>query len=1182
MLALFIFVGSIAGIVAAVRVASLGDELRRLKSGFDALKRAVGRIEKQFGIGDETARPEKKEAPAAGKEKAVAAAVGPVEAGKAKEAAAAKPVESLKEPAAPKASKEAKAPALPAAKLKVEKEEEKAEVKVAAKRAEKAEPLIGPEAWKKFEDMVGKRWTTWVGAVVLFLGVGLFVKYAFDHGWVNETARVILGVVFGLALVGGGVRFTRRDMRALGQGVVGAGLSILYVSLFAAYDFYGLLPQPVTFILMAVVTAGGMTLAVKYDALATAFLAILGGLLTPVMLRTGVDPRDALFAYLLMLDVGVLGAALFRRWRALDVLAFVGTAAYFTLWHWKFYRPEAAAPAMLWLSAFYVVFLLQPFVYHLRKGTAIVGERFILAVSNAVGMFLMAYRILHYEHKYVLGLVVVGMSAAYLVMGSRFRKRVDEDKRSVFGFVTLSVMYLVIAFAILFDLHAVTIAWAIKAPVLLYLAYKYDYLPVRIGCLVPLVLAAGRIFTVQWPMHEAAFLPVLNRDFGTAIFVALCGWAYSIVQHWKRADSKAVERVLKICVGVASGFLALTVMHIEVWDWLGLSGRVGAARWAASLVWTVGAGGFLAAGLRLRSVEARLSGFGALAAAAYMIVWAFAPGSREGVMMFANGRLLAAVAGILMVFGYGFAYRFGKERCEEWEQEYSPLLFGLGILLAALAFSVETWQWLTFREHYYAARCVLPFIWAAAAGAHVGTGLRLRALGLRGMALLLLVTAGMMAATGYGYRHEKEVEIFLNWRFAAGLGVALMAFLHGFLLRMWSKLRAPEEEALPAVLYGAGILAMAALLTAETSLWLGAREQYYLSRSMLPFIWAAGAAAYIGTGIRLRSMALRGIAIVMMIVAGVMAAVGYGYRCEHAVTIFVNWRFAAGLGVAAVVFLHAWLLRVFRKVCDEAEEAVSILLHGVGIMALVILGSSETWLWLRAHGHEYLAGCLSPLIWVGGSAAYLVSGIRLRAATLRSAGSVVAVVAGLLALFQYAAETGVSILYLNGRFGAGAAAALMLFGAGFVLRRLKERSENERLNAKVLYGITLVFLFVLLSFETYLHFIRSIGDAERARWEAQMALSVVWGVYAAAVLLLGFWRKVRGVRLSALALFMVTALKVVLVDMAKVKEAYRIVSFVVLGVLLIGASYLYHRVEKWLEASSGVKEPEEEKEKPPE
>jgi uncharacterized membrane protein len=79
----------------------------------------------------------------------------------------------------------------------------------------------------------------------------------------------------------------------------------------------------------------------------------------------------------------------------------------------------------------------------------------------------------------------------------------------------------------------------------------------------------------------------------------------------------------------------------------------------------------------------------------------------------------------------------------------------------------------------------------------------------------------------------------------------------------------------------------------------------------------------------------------------------------------------------------------------------------------------------------------------------------------------------------------------------------------------------------------------------------------------------VWGVYATALLAVGFRGRNRPLRLVGLALFGLTALKLVLVDMAEVKQIYRIVSFLVLGLLMIGASYLYHRVEKWLDESLG-------------
>ena len=133
---------------------------------------------------------------------------------------------------------------------------------------------IDREQWVKLEEKLGKQWMTWVGAVVLFLSAGFFVKYAFEHGWLTEWGRVILGVIAGIVVIILGERFLRRKMISLGQGLVGTGLAILYVSLYAAYGFYELLPQPIIFILMVLIVACGMVLAVIHDAIAISFLAL--------------------------------------------------------------------------------------------------------------------------------------------------------------------------------------------------------------------------------------------------------------------------------------------------------------------------------------------------------------------------------------------------------------------------------------------------------------------------------------------------------------------------------------------------------------------------------------------------------------------------------------------------------------------------------------------------------------------------------------------------------------------------------------------------------------------------------------------------------------------------------------------------------------------------------------------
>lgn len=916
-----------------------------------------------------------------------------------------------------------------------------------------AEPLLprfDRESWAKLEQKLGTEWITWVGAVVLFLAAGLFVKYAFDHKWLGPWARVILGVVAGIAVVAAGERFIRRKMRAFGQGLIGTGLAILYVSLYAASGLYHLLPHSATFALMVLVTTGGMVLAVVHDAIAVSFLAVLGGFLTPVLLRTGQDAREALFSYLLLLDVGVLGVAFFKRWRALDVLAFTGTVALFTGWYIQFHDAAtySMVPTLLWLGAFYVVFLVQPFVYHLRLATPIVGERFFLAVTNAMGMFGGAYTVLHPAHKHTLGFIAIGMSVSYLILGTLTRKRIKSDERAVFGFTALSVALLTIAVPIHLDFHGVTIAWAIEAPLLLYLAYKYDYFPVRAGCLIPLALAAGRIFTTHWPLHSEAFTPLLNTNFATAIFVALAGAAYAVVHHIQKKNSTHPDRILKIATAIASAFLALVVTHIEIWQWLQLSDRDQLVRWSAALVWVLGAAGFLAAGFKLRSEHARASGFVALAIAGALCVWDYAlPFTKDFSIVF-NGRFIASLAAIAVVFAYAVAYLRFQEICLPVEKRLVNILFGIGILLLAVLSSVESHQWLVLNDYHYAARCLLPFLWVAGTAGSLFAGIKLRSVGLRTMGLAMLAIAGILAALGYRHRIDSDYLLLLNWRFIAALATTLM------------------------------------------------------------------------------------------------------------------------------VFAHAATLRKRHDLCEPSEKDIPEALYGIGILLLAILTSWETRIWLVAHEHHYLARCLLPLIWIAAAAGYLAVGMKLRMTGLRTAGITSLFVATLFAAHAYTFDMHPGYyLYLNGRFAAALALLVMAFAHAFALRNLPHISTKDEVSfAKVLYGIVVAWLFVLLNVETYLYFSKTISDPERARWTTQMALSIIWGAYAAAMLAVGFWRNVRLLRFCALALFGATALKLVLVDMARVEEVYRIISFFVLGILMIAASYLYHRVEKRLFTAEETKE----------
>ena len=75
--------------------------------------------------------------------------------------------------------------------------------------------------------------------------------------------------------------------------------------------------------------------------------------------------------------------------------------------------------------------------------------------------------------------------------------------------------------------------------------------------------------------------------------------------------------------------------------------------------------------------------------------------------------------------------------------------------------------------------------------------------------------------------------------------------------------------------------------------------------------------------------------------------------------------------------------------------------------------------------------------------------------------------------------------------------------------------------------------------------------------------SALWMAYGALLMLVGFWRRSAFVRWQALLLIAVTIVKVFVYDVSQLDRGYRIVSFIVLGVLLLAISFVYQR--DWLQ-----------------
>lgn len=137
------------------------------------------------------------------------------------------------------------------------------------------------------------------------------------------------------------------------------------------------------------------------------------------------------------------------------------------------------------------------------------------------------------------------------------------------------------------------------------------------------------------------------------------------------------------------------------------------------------------------------------------------------------------------------------------------------------------------------------------------------------------------------------------------------------------------------------------------------------------------------------------------------------------------------------------------------------------------------------------------------------------------------------------------------------AAMLVLLGATFQSARILVAARTAQwrtaVDARMLYGIFGVMLFGMGSVELSAAMFQYFPAASEA------SISILWALFSVGLMGIGFARRAALVRKTALGLFAVTLGKVFLVDMANVSTPYRIASFMVLGSMLVGASWLYYR-----------------------
>ncbi|MFN4117794.1 DUF2339 domain-containing protein [Acidovorax sp.] len=416
-----------------------------------------------------------------------------------------------------------------------------------------ARPPVAPRGPSPVEQAVlaAKNWflggntIVRVGLVILFIGLSFLARYAASAGLFPVELRLAAVAAVGIALLVVGFR-QRAAKPGFALALQGGGVAVMYLTVFAAFRLYGLLPPLLAFALMIAVCAASCALALLQNSRSLAVAAFAGGFAAPILLSTGQGSHVGLFSYYTLLNLAILFIAYQRSWRVLNVVGFVATFGVATAWGALKYVPEFYASTQPFLAGFLLIYLATAILYARNTPTKLGNavDSMLVFGTPLLGFGLQAGLVQPFE----LGAAfsALAFAALYLVTATVLARRAQPGNRLLVEcFIAIGVGFATLAVPLALDAQWTSAVWALEGAGAFWVGMRQArWMPRAFG----LLLQGVAMLAFTGSVDSVATLPLANPAFLGALLIALpalllAWWLRQPLPHSGSAWAQGYARV---------------------------------------------------------------------------------------------------------------------------------------------------------------------------------------------------------------------------------------------------------------------------------------------------------------------------------------------------------------------------------------------------------------------------------------------------------------------------------------------------------------------------------------------------------------------------------------------------------------------------------------------------------------
>ncbi len=429
--------------------------------------------------------------------------------------------------------------------------------------------------WEKF---VGENLISKLGVLIILIGVVIGAKYSIENDLINPTTRIALGYLSGLVMLCAGI-WSKAKYTNYSAVLVSGAMAIMFFITFFAYSFYQLISMEVAFGLMVLFTIFTVIAALKYNRQVIAIIGLVGAYAVPFLLSNDSGAYEIFFAYITLVNIGILFIAFKMDWKYLYYITFTLTWLIYLSW-FGFNAGDSSNYniAFVFLTVFFVLFYALILAYKLFHSDSIdVGEVIFLFVNASI-FFLAGYLLLEdSSHEGFQGLFTLGNGVIHFVVASFVYKRVGAKGDMFYLLAILVLVFITITIPIQLEGNVVSILWIAEASILFWVG-RTKRIDVIECFSYPLIVLASLSVVNSWShgygsyvphyglinhLDESSLTPIFNSYFLTSIIAAIgFGWMWKVNSDNSLINRKILGYPVSQLLSVVFAFLSIFLIYM--------------------------------------------------------------------------------------------------------------------------------------------------------------------------------------------------------------------------------------------------------------------------------------------------------------------------------------------------------------------------------------------------------------------------------------------------------------------------------------------------------------------------------------------------------------------------------------------------------------------------------------------